>query len=102
MAVGFWLRWANPIWEVVSIDFRSEEEQIQTKLDAIVQQQLKALFPSHEQPVTSLQPVALSIRKRWWRKAKRNVQSAISSVIDLPMAPAHPTAEFESLQDVNY
>ena len=62
--VGFWLRWANPILEVVGIDFKSEEEQIRTKMDAIVQQ-LKALFPSHEQPVTFLQPVAPIIRKRW-------------------------------------
>ena len=93
--VGFWPRWANPLWEVAGIDYKFEEEQIRTKLDAIIQQQLKSIFPSHEQPVTFLQPVAPNIRKRWWRKAKRGVQSAIISVTDLPTGPAHPAAEVE-------
>ena len=57
-------RWSNPAWQLLDMDFGTEEKQIREKLESIIKQQLELLRPL--KPRTIIKP---NFRKRFWRKA---------------------------------
>ena len=74
--VAFQARWANPAWELAALDLRTEEHQIRTKIEGIVDQQLGLLFSTPATP-PGQNVVARNVFKRWWRKSRMKLRSMV-------------------------